>query len=68
MATWVPVKNALPPDCEQVLVYTEEYGEMVGHWNSAAPVDEMWWIPGINKWRGDVTHWMELPPPPVESA
>lgn len=53
---WVPVTERLPRPGEDVLVWSKEFDVCVAH------------IPDGCTWftDGDITHWMELPRPPID--
>lgn len=61
---WVRTSDALPPYCEEVLIYEPRYGVSVG-----------WLLEGIGWHRENthrenlnVTHWQPLPAPPDGAA
>lgn len=59
MAEWISVKDRLPRGMQNVLMFIDCRGVMIGYYS---PIDGLWsydgWMP--------VTHWMPLPKPPKE--
>jgi len=66
-AAWIDVKRELPPEREQVLVYTTVAGIMMSSWFCWFPEngDPPLWH-NILKEFGIVTHWMPLPVAPTK--
>jgi hypothetical protein len=63
MDNWIKTKDQMPEDCKDVLLFTEDYGITIGHWNSGAPKETPWWVE--HDWISGVTHWVPLPPAPT---
>jgi hypothetical protein len=63
---WISVKDRLPEEDEDVIVFTDEQGERGIH---VASVDEdgVWCPSHGDGWMfPTVTHWMPLPAPPTD--
>ena len=58
---WISVRDRLPLGMQNVLMYIERKGVMIGYYH---PIDELWSYDGWSP----VTHWMPLPKAPKEEA
>lgn len=56
---WIPVSEKRPPDLQRKLVRTRR-DHYVGYYNGSC-----WYVGGTFFEIYDVTHWMDLPPPPI---
>lgn len=64
MSEWISVKERLPEECEDVLVYLGE-----GKIDVCRLIHNMFWgASGALYDLGDVTHWQPLPEPPKEEG
>ena len=67
---WISVKNQLPEELENVIVFTEGYVD-VGYLTEDRFGKRQWKTDSLDEWGDrevleDVTHWMPLPKPPKE--
>ena len=59
MSDWISVKDRLPENEDEVLIY-------MGHYEVGWYSREVW--RGVDEWRLEPTHWMPLPEPPAEKV
>lgn len=59
---WISVKDRLPDDCVEVLVYDTDCGIVIGWYNKK---DDIFVAEFMNELDA-VTHWMPLPEPPKD--
>ena len=61
MSKWISVEDRLPPDQQEVLVYTVSQ-------KGLGNIDKGYWSIGrfIHRGSAKVTHWMPLPEPPCK--
>ena len=59
MSKWISIEDRLPPDQQEVLVYTVSQ-------KGLGNIDKGYWFTDrfIHRGRAKVTHWMPLPEPP----
>lgn len=71
MSEWISVKDRLPPECEDVLIYSNGFS-IIGAFLAYGTNGPICWQ--VNDWDEseishalkEVTHWMSLPNPPEE--
>lgn len=57
---WISVKERLPEESGEYLAYCGEYDGICVLYYEVLKTKGKW----RTRWKGDVTHWMELPEPP----
>ncbi|GGD16520.1 DUF551 domain-containing protein [Franconibacter pulveris 1160] len=65
---WTPVKHRLPDVSEHILSYIVNTTEGVGvaKYNPRSGFCDPILIGGLNYYGLEVTHWMPMPPPPIQ--
>lgn len=61
IGSWVSVKDQSPKVMTNSIVYANKYGVYCGYYSR----DGKWYDPNWNEI--EVTHWMELPPKPIDA-
>lgn len=64
---WISVKDRLPNEYEDVLVFTDKHFIHQSHWYTYHGVlgNKLWSIGDDCRW-GYITHWASLPEPPKD--
>lgn len=65
---WISVKDRLPEDGQEILIYVTVPGNMPIQVATCIDGDGELWLDSGYSFGDDVTHWMELPEPPKVNA
>ena len=68
MTDWINVNKRLPYLYQPVLCFSESIDGKSYYYSVDYMIDDSQWCSASLSWKYEVTHWMELPEPPISKS